>query len=136
MSLPLTPGENSSENLENAELMKSVLPPLLEDFQHWFSRTLEMLETRNVSFLSAEQQQNLLERVSSAQQQVSASQMLASATDGQATIEMPVIMSWNKLVHECWGVSLRSRQEDQKHPELKGRHGEERENKSTEGELS
>ena len=127
MSLPLTPPENSADN---ADLMNSILPPLLEDFQHWFSRTLEMLETRNVSFLSAEQRQNLLERVSSAQKQVSASQMLASATDGQATIEMPIIMSWNKLVHECWGVSLRSRKEDQKHRK------DQLENKPIEGELS
>ncbi len=117
MSLPATPPDDSAEN---ADLMKSVLPPLLEDFQHWFGRTLEMMETRNVGFLSAEQQQDLVDRVRLAQKQVSASQMLASATDGQATISMPVVMAWNKLVHECWGVSLRwqslpreSRQEDQ-----------------------
>jgi Protein of unknown function (DUF2605) len=110
MSLPATPPDNSAAN---ADLMKSVLTPLLEDFQHWFGRTLEMMETRNIGFLSAEQQQDLVERVRSAQKQVSASQMLASATEGQATISMPIVMSWNKLVHECWGVSLRSRKEEQ-----------------------
>lgn len=118
MSLPITPSDNSFDSAsdplsEGADLMKAVLPPLLEDFQHWFSRTVEMLESRNIGFLSAEQQQDLLERVQSAQKQVSVSQMLASATDGQATIEMPVVMAWNKLVHECWGVALQSRREEQ-----------------------
>jgi Protein of unknown function (DUF2605) len=117
MSFPLTPSDHSFDSAsdpasDGADLMKAVLPPLLEDFQHWFSRTVEMLENQNISFLSAQQQQDLLERVQSAQKQVSASQMLASATDGQATIEMPVVMSWNKLVHECWGVALQSRKEN------------------------
>jgi hypothetical protein len=119
MSLSSTPPENSSEN---ANLMKSVLPPLLEDFQHWFGRTLDLMETRNVGFLNAEQQQDLIERLRRAQKQVSASQALAAVTEGQATIEMPLVMSWNKLVHECWGVAMRSRQEQQ------------REHKSTEEE--
>jgi hypothetical protein len=121
MPLSSTPPDNSSEN---AKLMKSVLPPLLEDFQHWFGRTLEMIETRKVGFLNAQQQQDLTERLRRAQKQVSASQALAAVTEGQATIEMPLVMSWNKLVHECWGVAMRSRQEEQ------------REKKSTEGEPS
>ena len=96
----------------DANLMKTILPPLLEDFQHWFASTLEMMATRDVSFLTAEQQQNLLSRVQLAQKQVSASQVLSSATDSQAGIEMPVVMAWHKLVHECWGVALRSRREE------------------------
>ncbi len=129
MSLPTTPPDNSPEN---ADLMKAVLSPLLEDFQHWFGRTLEMLDTRNVGFLSIEQQQDLRERVNSAQKQVSASQMLASATEGQAVIEMPVIIAWNQLVHECWGVSMRSRREERRE---KGSE-EQRETKTTEEDPS
>ena len=98
---------------DDAALLKAVLPPLLKDFQHWFSRTIEMLEARNIEFLTPRQQQDLLTRVRAAQQQVLASQALSAATDSQAGIDMPVVMAWHKLVHECWGVALKLRQERQ-----------------------
>ena len=96
---------------DDPNLLKTVLPPLLDDFQHWFSRTLALLDSTQASFMSPEQQQNLYERVTHAKQQVSAAQAIASATDSQAVIEMPVVMGWHKLVHECWGVAIRIRRE-------------------------
>ncbi|NJM96414.1 MAG: DUF2605 domain-containing protein [Phormidesmis sp. RL_2_1] len=102
----------SPENLpEDAALLKAVLPPLLEDFRHWFGRIIDMLETQTLSFLTPEQQQDLLARVHSAEQQVSASQALSSATDSQAGIELSVVMSWHKLVYECWGIANRLRKD-------------------------
>jgi len=92
-------------------LLKAVLPPLLDDFQHWFGRTISLLEGTQASFMTPEQQQDLLTRVQAARQQVSASQALAAATDSQAGIDMPVVMGWHKLVHECWGVAIRIRRE-------------------------
>ena len=97
---------------DDPNLLKTVLPPLLEDFQHWFGRTIERLEGTQASFLSTEQQQDLLARVQTAKQQVSAAQVLAAATDSQAGIEMAVVMGWHQLVHECWGVAIRIRQEE------------------------
>ncbi len=105
--------EPPEDPINDADLLKAVLPPLLKDFQHWFASSIEMLETRKLSFLTPEQRQDLLSRVQAAQQQLSAAQMLSSATDSQAGIEMPVVMAWHKLVHECWGVSLRSRSDAQ-----------------------
>ncbi|MEM9151238.1 MAG: DUF2605 domain-containing protein [Cyanobacteria bacterium P01_F01_bin.3] len=96
---------------EDSDLLKSVLPALLSDFQHWFGRTISMLEGQTISFLTDAEQADLLTRVRVAQQQVSVSKALASATDSQAGIEMPVVMAWHKLVHECWGVALRLRKE-------------------------
>lgn len=96
---------------EDKALLKSILPPLLDDFQHWFSRTLTLLETREINFLSDDEKQDLKGRVQVAQKQVGASQALTSLTGSQAGIEMPVVMSWHKLVHECWGVALRLRKE-------------------------
>ena len=101
---------------EDADLLNSVLPPLLEDFQHWFSRTTQLLETQELTFLSPVEQTSLLERVRVAAKQVSASQSLAAVTAGQASIEMPVVMSWHKLVYECWGVALRYRKEQAAKP--------------------
>jgi len=105
MTVPSTPPEDT-------DLLKSVLPPLLNDFQHWFGRTISMLENQTVGFLTPTQQSDLLTRVRTAQQQVSASQALSSATGSQAGIEMPVVMGWHKLVHECWGVAIRLRKEN------------------------
>ena len=96
---------------EDKELLKAILPPLLEDFQHWFGRTLELLNEREISFLSTAEKQDLKARVEAAQQQVGASKALTSLTDSQTGIEMPVVMGWHKLVHECWGVALRLRRE-------------------------
>lgn len=104
MTVPSTPPED-------ADLLKAVLPPLLDDFQHWFGRTIEVLEANEVSFLSATEKANLIERVKDARKQVSASQALSAATDSQAGIDMPVIMTWHKLVQECWGVAIRLRKE-------------------------
>lgn len=105
MTAPSTPPEDT-------DLLKSVLPPLLADFQHWFGRTISMLESQTISFLTPAEQSQLLEQVRTAQQQVSVSQALSSATDSQAGIEMPVVMGWHKLVHECWGIALRLRREN------------------------
>lgn len=108
---------NSSMNElpDDINLLKTVLPALLEDFQHWFGRTVERLESSQASFLTPEQQQGLLARVRAAKQQVSAAQVLSAATDSQAGIEMSVVMGWHKLVHECWGVALRMRREESAH---------------------
>ena len=96
---------------DDPDLLKAVLPPLLNDFQTWFGQTIARLESTQASFLTPEQQQDLLSRVRSARQQVSAAQALSAATDSQAGIDMPVVMRWHKLVHECWGVAIRMRQE-------------------------
>ena len=110
MSFSSPPPENLPDD---ADLLKAVLPPLLKDFQHWFSRTIEMLEAQDIKFLTPGQQQDLLTRVRVAQQQVNASMALSAATDSQVGVDMSVVMAWHKLVHECWGVALRLRKERQ-----------------------
>lgn len=96
---------------EDANLLKAVLPPLLDDFQHWFGRTVTLLEAQPLSFLSSSQQADLLARVQSAQKQVSASQTLCAVTDNQVGVEMKVVMAWHKLVNECWSVVMRDRRD-------------------------
>lgn len=91
------------------ELLKSVLQPLLEDFQYWFSRSRSLLETEDIPFLSQEQQSDLLGRVQHAQQEVSTAQMLFKATDGQVGIETSTLVPWHRLVSECWQVAMRWR---------------------------
>jgi hypothetical protein len=87
------------------ELLKSVLQPLLEDFQYWFLRSRSLLESEDIPFLSDQQQSDLLTRVRNAQQEVSTAQMLFNATDGQVGIETATLVPWHRLVSECWQVA-------------------------------
>ena len=93
------------------EILKTVLEPLLEDFQYWFGRSRSLLEKERLSFLSLEEQQNLLDRVKQSQQEVSTAQMLFKATNGKAGIETSVLLPWHNLVAECWRVAMKWRQQ-------------------------
>jgi hypothetical protein len=103
-----------SPNLPEPELLKTILQPLLEDFQYWFERSRNLLETEDISFLSEKQQIDLLERVKHAQQQVTTTKVLFQATDGQVGVEMTMLMPWHKLLTECWQISTRFRLEQSK----------------------
>lgn len=91
------------------ELLKAVFEPLLEDFQYWFSRSQSLLETETITFLSEEQQSDLLARLRKAQQEVNTAQMLFQATSGQVGVETATLVPWHQLVSECWQVGMRWR---------------------------
>jgi Protein of unknown function (DUF2605) len=97
-------------NLPEPELLKTVLQPLLEDFQYWFARSRDLLEKEQLSFMSLEAKSELLARVKNAQEEVNTARMMFSATDGQVGIEMETLMPWHQLVTECWKVGMRFRQ--------------------------
>ncbi|MEA5582961.1 DUF2605 domain-containing protein [Nodularia harveyana UHCC-0300] len=97
-------------SLPGTEMLKTVLEPLLEDFNHWFTRSRELLETGQLSFMSHQEQSDLLLRVKQAQEELKAATMLFTATDGQVGIEMNTLMPWHRLVTECWNVSMRLHQ--------------------------
>jgi hypothetical protein len=91
------------------ELLKTVLEPLLEDFQYWFSRSRSLLESEKLSFFSEEEQAELLERIKYTQQEVNAAQMLFRATDGEAGLQASMLLPWHRLVAECWDAARRWR---------------------------
>ncbi len=107
-------------NLPEAELLKTVLQPLLEDFKYWFARSRSLLETERISFLGTQQQSALLDRVRQAQQEVSTAQMLFQATGGQVGIDMAALMPWQELVTECWKVGMRFRSEQSRFRQEQG----------------
>jgi len=107
----VTPGSN----LPEPDFLKTLLQPLLEDFQYWFERSRTLLETHQIDFLGREQQANLLDKVQQAQREVKTTQLLLNAIDGQAGVEMSVLAPWHQLVTECWQVGMKFRME---HPEL------------------
>ena len=96
-------------NLPEPELLKTVLEPLLEDFQYWFKRSRSLLEKERIGFLSIDEQENLLTRVIQAQEEVSTTQMLVKATNGTVGVEMAVLMPWHKLLTECWHIAMKFR---------------------------
>ncbi|MGF1480995.1 MAG: DUF2605 domain-containing protein [Cyanophyceae cyanobacterium] len=96
-------------NPTEKELLKAVLEPLLEDFQYWFSRSRSLLESEEISFLSSPEQAELLERLKTAQQEVSTAKMLFKATGEQAGLDTATLVPWHQLVTECWQVSARWR---------------------------
>ncbi len=96
-----------NSNLPEPELLKTVLQPLLEDFEYWFERSRSLLETKQISFLSTEQQLDLLARVKQAQQEVMTAQMMFRAVGEKVGIDMATLMPWHQLVTECWKVGMR-----------------------------
>lgn len=92
------------------ELLKTVLEPLLEDFQYWFGRSRSLLESERLSFLTNEEQTRLLEEIKRSQQEVGAAQMLFKVTEGEAGIESSMLVPWHHLVAQCWDVAKRWRE--------------------------
>ncbi len=88
-----------------SELLTTVLEPLLEDFQYWFSRAQTLLESERITLLSLEEQEDLLARVNKSKKEVSTAQFLFKATDKKAGIDTAILVPWHKLVAECWQVS-------------------------------
>jgi Protein of unknown function (DUF2605) len=105
-------------NLPDPELLKTLLEPLLEDFQYWLSQAKGLLIEEDIAFLEAESNSDLLERVERALDEVQAAQSLFRATDSQVGVDTAVIMRWHQLVAECWQVSSRWRMGNSKGPEI------------------
>ncbi len=100
-----------NSNLPEPDLLKTVLEPLLDDFQYWFARSRTLLETETLSFLLPEEHTDLLDRVIQTQQEVSTVQTLLKLTNGQAGVDTSVLVNWHHLVSECWQVSMKLRQQ-------------------------
>ncbi|AFY42027.1 DUF2605 domain-containing protein [Nostoc sp. PCC 7107] len=98
-------------NLPGTELLKTVLEPLLQDFDYWFARSRHLLETEQLSFMSRQEQSDLLLRVKQAQAELNTAKMLFTATNQQVGINMTTLMPWHQLVSDCWKVAMRFHQE-------------------------
>jgi hypothetical protein len=93
---------------EDPTLLEQVLSPLLDDFQFWFSRSLERLE-QPIACLAPKQQADLSKRLQTALGEIRTAATLLKATDGQAGVEATQVMKWHGLVAECWSVARRLR---------------------------
>lgn len=100
-------------DIPDQSLMKAILEPLLDDFQYWFSEAKALLASPKADCLVAEQRKTLMERIGTAQKEVSAARILFAATDGQAGVDMAMVMNWHQLVSQYWRVSSHIRQINQ-----------------------
>jgi Protein of unknown function (DUF2605) len=94
----------------DSELLQSLLDPLLEDIRYWLGRSLNLLESQRIDFISESEQSNLLTRVKNAIQEVGTATMLYEATGKQAGIEVAAMMPWHNLLLECQAIGMRYRQ--------------------------
>ena len=101
---------SAPEPANEKQLLKSVLAPLLDDFLYWFDLSLKALEKHRLSFMSVAEQEDLMARIRQAQGEVTATKSLFHATDGNAGVDMQVLMPWHQLVSECWRVAQKRRQ--------------------------
>ncbi|EHC16110.1 DUF2605 domain-containing protein [Fischerella thermalis] len=108
-------------NLSEPELLKTILQPLLDDFQYWFARSRNFLETEQLNFMSSQEQSALLERVKQAQEEVNTAKMLFTATEGQVGIDMATLMPWHQLLSQCWKVAMYFRTENPSSQQQDGR---------------
>nr|WP_220185628.1 DUF2605 domain-containing protein [Cylindrospermopsis raciborskii] len=91
-------------------MLQSLLEPLLEDFEYWFARSQQLLENEKISFMTEQEQSDLLDRVKQAQLEVNTSRMLFNATGKQVGLDMATLAPWHQLLGECWRVGMRYRQ--------------------------
>lgn len=99
----------SAEHSSKKELMKAVLKPLLDDFIYWFEKSISLLESEQLSFITPPQQKDLLNRLKIAKQEVISAQMLFNATEGEAGIDTQILLPWHQLVAECWSIAQKRR---------------------------
>ena len=92
------------------ELLETLLEPLLEDIQYWFSRSCSLLESEQMPFLSEKEQAQLLKKIKDNQQEVTTAQMLFQATGKQVGVSPQTLFEWHQVVGECWAVAQRWRQ--------------------------
>lgn len=89
-----------------AELLQTILKPLLDDFGYWFNRAINLLSDHEIPTLTSDEQTDLLARVTQAHKEVQAAQVLFSSMGGEVGVGMDSVNQWHKLVAECWGVSM------------------------------
>ncbi|MGF1458035.1 MAG: DUF2605 domain-containing protein [Leptolyngbyaceae cyanobacterium] len=101
--------DNSSEK----PFMQTVLEPLLDDFDYWFSETQSLLESSKADCLAESDREDLLQELTETQQAVATARTLMLATDGNAGVDTAVVGQWHKLVNKCWQTSRYIRQQNQ-----------------------
>jgi Protein of unknown function (DUF2605) len=100
----------SNPSSSESELLQSLLEPLLEDVRYWLGRSLDLLKSQRLDFISESEQSNLVIRVENALKELGVATMLYEATGKQVGIEVATMMPWHNLLLECQAIGMRYHQ--------------------------
>lgn len=97
-------------NSNDSEVLKNIFEPLLEDFVYWFGRSLTLLETEELNFMTSNQKLDLINRIKETLQAVQTAKMMYKLSGEQVAVEVQAILPWHNLLMECQAVGMRFRQ--------------------------
>lgn len=87
-----------------------MLDSLLDDFQHWFERGLDLLAHCPEAVMEAEEQQEMHDSLSRSLQELIAARALRGAISETLALDMQAMAPWHRLVMKVWGLSAALRE--------------------------
>jgi len=87
--------------VSQADLLRQILSPLLEDYKYWFGRTHRLLSQERLSFLTPEVQAAFLGRVEIAQAELAAAETLYNLSEQEVGVDPSLMAKWHHLLMEC-----------------------------------
>ena len=96
---------DSAAKRDAGVLMESLLRSLLDDFDHWFQRGEQLLETCPLSVMGASEQAELRARLQEGRKAVAATRALTAASSQPVAVSMEAMTPWHGLVTEVWGLA-------------------------------
>ncbi len=96
--------------MDKSKLLAEILGPLLDDYHYWFDRSQKLLEQQQLSFITPEQQADVLERVRQAQGELQAAESLYRLSEQEVGIDPGLMAKWHRLLMECAELGYKYRQ--------------------------
>jgi len=101
----LDPASPFPESSPAGPLLNQVLNSLLNDFQHWFERGLDLVAHCPVSVMPVAEQHHLHHLLSQALRELAAARALRSAMTETLALDMQAMAPWHRLVMRVWALS-------------------------------
>jgi hypothetical protein len=86
-------------------LLNQVLDSLLDDFQHWFERGLDLVAHCPEAVMPLAEQQRLRDSLTCSLQELRAARALRGAMSEAVALDMQAMAPWHRLVMKVWGLS-------------------------------
>ncbi|WP_392347621.1 DUF2605 family protein [Parasynechococcus sp.] len=96
-----------STNREAGALLDELLASLLADFEHWFQRGEELLQTCPDDVMPLEERQRMDLRLQDGKKAIAATRALVAASTQPMAISMEVMNPWHGVVTEVWALAAK-----------------------------
>ncbi|MDX2271182.1 MAG: DUF2605 domain-containing protein [Cyanobacteriota bacterium] len=87
--------------MTQAEMLREILSPLIEDYRYWFGRSRQLLEKDNLGIISPEGQVELRRRLEQAEGELQTATTLYELSDNEVGIDPALMAKWHRLLMEC-----------------------------------